>query len=71
MARLGVTEEGGGLQWVGGRSSRKFWVLTIPPCMLLTPACMALIMTLLCPQGEVPFVVKHRLVHHGDCGGVV
>nr|XP_023400666.1 alpha-N-acetylgalactosaminide alpha-2,6-sialyltransferase 6 isoform X7 [Loxodonta africana] len=22
-------------------------------------------------KGEVPFVVKHRLVHHGDCGGVV
>uniref|UniRef100_A0A5G2R5F6 ST6 N-acetylgalactosaminide alpha-2,6-sialyltransferase 6 n=2 Tax=Sus scrofa TaxID=9823 RepID=A0A5G2R5F6_PIG len=22
-------------------------------------------------KGKVPFVVEHRLVHHGDCGGVV
>uniref|UniRef100_A0A5F5Q4B6 ST6 N-acetylgalactosaminide alpha-2,6-sialyltransferase 6 n=2 Tax=Equus TaxID=9789 RepID=A0A5F5Q4B6_HORSE len=22
-------------------------------------------------KGEVPFVAEHRLVHHGDCGGVV
>ncbi|XP_017911320.1 PREDICTED: alpha-N-acetylgalactosaminide alpha-2,6-sialyltransferase 6 isoform X4 [Capra hircus] len=22
-------------------------------------------------KGKVPLVVEHRLVHHGDCGGVV
>uniref|UniRef100_G1M9G3 ST6 N-acetylgalactosaminide alpha-2,6-sialyltransferase 6 n=1 Tax=Ailuropoda melanoleuca TaxID=9646 RepID=G1M9G3_AILME len=22
-------------------------------------------------KGKVPFVVEHRLVHHGDCGGIV
>lgn len=36
-----------------------------------TPACMPLTTPPLCPQGEVPLVAEHRLVHHGDRGGAV
>ena len=47
--------------WVGGPFS-----LPAP-----LPPAYPLIVTPLCPQGKVPLVVEHRLVHHGDCGGVV
>nr|XP_023400662.1 alpha-N-acetylgalactosaminide alpha-2,6-sialyltransferase 6 isoform X5 [Loxodonta africana]XP_023400663.1 alpha-N-acetylgalactosaminide alpha-2,6-sialyltransferase 6 isoform X5 [Loxodonta africana]XP_023400664.1 alpha-N-acetylgalactosaminide alpha-2,6-sialyltransferase 6 isoform X5 [Loxodonta africana] len=42
----------------------------VRPAPSLSPR-VALPTSLISAQGEVPFVVKHRLVHHGDCGGVV
>uniref|UniRef100_F1RS05 ST6 N-acetylgalactosaminide alpha-2,6-sialyltransferase 6 n=1 Tax=Sus scrofa TaxID=9823 RepID=F1RS05_PIG len=57
--------------WCASSSGQAWSSPTWRPTPCLSGACASLTTSSGVRQGKVPFVVEHRLVHHGDCGGVV